>query len=191
MAKLVYNYGAMNSAKSARLIMDAYQLRADGKNVLIFKPALDDRDNGIVRSRAVPTALDATTIGVDEEGIMFSYATAEHPRVVLADEVQFFTPEQIDELVAIVDVLGVTVITYGLLTDFRGELFAGSKRLIEAGAILERVRSECTICNEDGAFNARYVNGVITLQGEQIVTGAEETYRVLCRKCYNEQLHGI
>lgn len=189
MAKLIYRYGAMNSAKSARLIMDAYSMRNDGKTVEIFKPVLDDRDGCYIKSRAVPTSLPAHV--VKDEGYMFSTVMQNKPRIVLVDEVQFFTPEQVDELISIVDTLNTTVIAYGLLTDFMGEQFAGSKRLVEMADVVERVRSECTECNNEGIINARYVNGQIQLNGEQIVTGAEETYKVLCRKCYFEQTHGL
>jgi thymidine kinase len=187
MAKLIFTYGAMNSAKSASLIMQAYSLRANGKNVLIVKPTLDDRDGDVVKSRAVPTELKADLVVEPSLYGAICFAAHTHkPHIVLVDEAQFLTTKQVEELAYIVDTLGITVQAYGLMTDFRGELFAGSKRLVELADVVERVRSECTECSNEGIINARFIDGKITLEGEQIVTGAEETYRVLCRKCFSE-----
>lgn len=191
MAKLIFRYGSMNSAKSADLIMQAYRLRADGKKVQIFKPALDTRDGAFVRSRAVPTELKANLVQADDVGFIFSEVVKYKPRIVLVDEVQFLTVEQVEELASVVDVQGITVIAYGLLTDFRGLMFAGSKRLAELADNIERLRSECVQCNNEGVVNARFINGQVQRDGEQIVVGAEEKYKVLCRKCYFDHLNGV
>lgn len=191
MAKLVYVHGTMNSAKSARLIMEAYNLQQNGKKIAVFKPAVDTRDGGIVQSRAVPTTLKAILIDRDETGSMFKHVVNEQPRTVLIDEAQFLTTEQVLELVQIVDLLETTVICYGLLSDFKSELFEGSKALITFADIVERVHSECTECKNEGKINARFVNDDLQLEGDLIVTGAEEIYKVLCRKCYFNILHSI
>lgn len=189
MAILKFKTGSMNSTKSADLIMQVYRLRSNGKQVLTYKPALDDRDSGVIRSRAVPTALPADLVVTpDCEGKMFNKAMQGQPQVIYVDEVQFLTPAQIEELVTIVDVLSIDVICYGLLTDFKAVQFAGSKRLIELADVVEWLTSECTICSNTGIINARFVNDQLVLEGEQIQTGAEEAYRVLCRRCFYE--HG-
>lgn len=185
MAKLIFSYGSMNAMKSATLIMQAYTHRTNGKTVIVVKPALDTRDGALVRSRAVPTAIPADiVIKADDVGNVFGSLLIERPRIVLVDEAQFLTVDQVEELASIVDVLDVTVQCYGLMTDFRGEMFAGSKRLVELADVVERIRSECTECGNEGIINARFVNGVLQTQGEQIVTGAEESYKVLCRNCF-------
>lgn len=177
----------MNASKSALLKMQAFNHEQNGKHVEIFKPMRDNRNEGVF-SRAIPTYTPCGKVGEDVTGIMFNVALHKQPRMVLVDEVQFFSPEQIEELVSIVDVLNITVHCYGLMTDFRGEMFEGSKRLVELADVVERIRSECTICSNEGIINARFADGVIQTAGEQIVTGAEETYKVLCRRCYYE--HG-
>jgi thymidine kinase len=186
MAKLLFSYGGMNASKSAVLKMQAFNHEQNGKKVLIYKPKLDNRNDGVF-SRAIPTYTPVNlVVAPEDEGIMFLMAFKQRPRTVLIDEAQFLTPAQIEELALIVDTLDITVHAYGLMTDFRTELFAGSKRLVELADNVERIRSECTQCNNEGIANARFINGQPTLTGEQIVTGAEETYKVLCRKCFNE-----
>lgn len=48
---------------------------------------------------------------------------------VIADEVQFYEPEQIDQLARVVDELDVDVFAFGITADFKTQLFPGSRRL--------------------------------------------------------------
>lgn len=187
MAKLIFLYGSMNASKSANLIMDWYGHKINKKSVLSFKPTTDTRDFGYIVSRALPTKIPANLISPDMNGIMYEMTKTFMPRIVFVDEIQFFTAQQIDELAMIVDQLGVTVRAYGLMTTFKGELFEGSKRLVELADVIERIRSECTQCSNEGLMNARFVDGVMQSDGETVVVGAEQEYKVLCRKCYMER----
>jgi thymidine kinase len=178
----------MNASKSAQLIMDWYNHRQNGKSVLVFKPSLDNRDEGYVASRALETKIPAHLISPDDNGVMYELAKIFNPRIILVDEVQFFTRKQIEELGEIVDELSITVQAYGLMTNFKGEKFEGSDRLTDLADVIERIRSECTQCDNEGIMNARYVNGEFQTDGEVIMVGAEETYKVLCRKCFMREL---
>ncbi len=189
MSKFVFRYGSMNASKSAQLIMDWYNANQNNKDTLVFKPSIDTRTSK-VSSRAVQTEVDAISISPHDKNYMYSIAMKRMPRVIFIDEAQFFKPEQIEELARIVDIIGVTVIAYGLMTTFKGEMFEGSKRLVELADVVERIRSECTQCSNEGVMNARYINGVFQQDGETVVVGAEEAYKVLCRKCYNKELKG-
>lgn len=177
----------MNASKSANLIMDAYGHKFNGKSILVFKPSLDTRDYGYVVSRAIETKIPASLITPDIDGVMYSMTKTFMPRIVFIDEVQFFTAKQIDELASIVDKLEVTVQAYGLMTNFKSELFEGSKRLVELADVVERIRSECSVCSNEGLMNARFYNGELQKDGAEIVVGAEQEYKVLCRKCYMNQ----
>lgn len=192
-AKLIFRYGSMNASKSANLIMDWHNHKSNGKSVWAFKPTLDTRDYGYITSRAIQTKIPASLVPPHVDGIMFAMTKTFMPRMVFVDEVQFFTAKQIDELASIVDKLGVTVQAYGLMTSFKGETFEGSKRLVELADVIERIRSECTECSNEGVMNARFVAGKFQAEGETVVVGAEKsednkpTYKVLCRKCYMQQ----
>lgn len=188
MAKLVFRYGSMNSAKSANLIMQHYSYTNDGKDILVFKPEVDTRSSAVT-SRALNTSIDADyVVGKEDYGSMTNIALEMMPRAIYIDEVHFLDSKQIEELAKIVDKIGVTVHGFGLMTDFKGELFSGSKRLVELADVVERIRSECTKCSNEGIMNARYIDGEIQTHGETVMIGAEEKYRVLCRKCYMSEL---
>lgn len=179
----------MNASKSAQLIMDWYGHNQNGKDTLVFKPSLDTRDEH-VSSRALNTTIPVDKlIRKEDTNVMFDMAMKTFPRIVFVDEVQFFTNEQIEELGRIVDVIGVTVQAYGLMTTFKSEQFEGSKRLVELADVVERIRSECTRCSNEGIMNARFVDGKIQANGETIVVGKEESYTVLCRKCYMKEIN--
>lgn len=126
MAKLIFRYGAMGSSKTANALMVRYNYVEKGKKVALLKPKCEDRDGlKIIRSR----------IGLEEpcefaEDFLDGY-TGEHYDCVIVDEAQFLAPEVIDKLSDLVDMHGITVICYGLRTDFRSELFPGAKRLME------------------------------------------------------------
>jgi thymidine kinase len=183
MAKLIFRYGSMNASKSAQLIMDNFGHNQNGKDTIVFRPSLDTRSDK-VSSRALDTEITAIPVKPEDVDLMFDMVMNNFPRIVFVDEVQFFTPKQIEELARIVDVIGVTVQAYGLMTTFKGELFEGSKRLVELADVVERIRSECTRCDREGIMNARFVDGKFQSDGETVVVGKEESYRVLCRKCF-------
>jgi thymidine kinase len=190
MAKLIFRYGSMNASKSAQLIMDNFGHNQNGKDTIVFRPSLDTRSDK-VSSRALDTEITAIPVKPEDVDLMFDMVMNNFPRIVFVDEVQFFTPKQIEELARIVDVIGVTVQAYGLMTTFKGELFEGSKRLVELADVVERIRSECTRCDREGIMNARFVDGKFQSDGETVVVGKEESYRVLCRKCFLKEKNKV
>jgi thymidine kinase len=184
MAKLYFRYGTMNSSKSAQLLIVNFNYTEQGKVAVIFKPLLDTRDGDFVKSRALNGKVPAVLIGVTTLGTMFHYAFNNKPDCVLVDEVQFMSESQIDELAKIVDVLGIPVIAYGLMTDFRTNLFPGSRRLIELGAKIEEIKSVCWYCSRKSIFNLRLTDGIPVFSGEQVQIGGNESYKAVCRQCY-------
>lgn len=185
MAKLYFRYGTMNSSKSAQLLMVNHNYISSDKHTLVFKPLLDTRSGGHVVSRALSDKVEAIQVAGDNVGGMFALVSDEKPTAVLVDEVQFMQPSQIDELVKIVDLLGIPVMCYGLMTDFQGNIFNGSKRLVEVGAKLEEVKTVCVICDKKAQYNMRLLDGEPVFDGEQVQIGGNESYKAVCRCCYN------
>jgi thymidine kinase len=188
--KLYYYYGSMNSQKSAQLIMTHHNFEQQGKKTIVFKSALDTRDNTI-KSRALSKELEATlVIRPTDNQSMYDltklYWAIEDVEFVFVDEVQFLTPSQIEELSDIVDEFNIDVICYGLLTDFQGKLFPGSHRLIEEADSIREIKNQCAHCKRKATRNMRLLDGEPVFEGEVIQVGAEETYRAICRKCYKE-----
>lgn len=157
---------------------------------LVYKPKLDTRDGlNIIRSRA---GLERDCVSVDGNFNFLNEVTditKEYPaKFILIDEAQFLTAEQVVQLSLIVDNLNINVFCYGLRTDFKTNLFEGSRRLFEIANDLEEIPSMCE-CGKRTLVNARFDEfGNIIFDGEQVQIGGDETYKSICRKCYNNKM---
>lgn len=186
MAKLYFRHGTVGSAKTLNLLAVAHNYRQQGKEVLLIKPALDTRfGKGQIKSRA---GLEMTAdILVSEETSLLNHSY-EGINCILVDEAQFLPPRIIDELREISTQRNIPVICYGLRTDFRSHLFAGTKRLMELADSIEEVKATCYFCNRKSIMNLKHVDGVACLDGPSIQLGAEEKYFPACYACYSGQL---
>jgi thymidine kinase len=162
-----------------------------------MKPCADTRDGNVIKSRAMNTELFAIPLSENDnplykaENYIAAQEAAGRPPIkwILVDEAQFLTPGQVDQLARIVDELDVNVICYGLRTDFRQQLFPGSKRLFEVADKFEEMRSTCR-CGNRADVNVRYnKDGSVVIEGPQVECGSEDKYITLCRKCYKQALH--
>lgn len=196
LAELEFRYGTMGSGKSMLLLATAHNFQEKGIPFIALKPSTDTREgDSAIHSRSLP---ERECILVDEDVNIFEAVKnmvqitevtfRDKLKWVLVDEAQFLTPKQVDELAKIVDVLGISVLCYGLRTDFRTKMFPGSKRLFEIADTIEEVKSSCH-CGNKTIVNARVDgNGNIVTEGEQVEIGGDERYVSLCRKCYNQKL---
>ena len=187
MAKLYFRYGAMNSGKSTALIQVAHNYEERGMSVLLIKPAVDTKGADTVVSRigASRTVDLLATPDVDLFEAVAA-ANAEKPiSCVLADEAQFFTPEQVDQLFLVAVTQGIPVICYGIRSDFQMKGFPGSTRLLEIAHSIEELKTICT-CGKKALINARMVNGEFVFEGEQVAIDGEASveYRSVCPQCY-------
>ena len=107
---------------------------------------------------------------------------------LICDEAQFYSAAQVEQLARVVDEMGVDVFAFGITADFRTRLFPGSQRLIELADRVQVLQVEALCwCGARATHNARTVNGVMVVEGEQVVVGdtaAGDTvgYEVLCRR---------
>ena len=183
MAKLYFKYGAMGSSKSAQALITQFNYEELGMTVWLIKPSVDDRDGAnIIRSR-IGLQREAQVIHPDED-IIATFARAGHADVIIADEAQFFSPEQIDQLRRIVDEQNIPVLCFGLRTDFQCHLFAGSRRLMEVADTIQEIKTIC-YCGAKATVNARIDSeGHIVTQGEQLFLGGNDSYIAMCHKCW-------
>ena len=119
---------------------------------------------------------------------MFTIIEGEQQRTgldcVLIDEAQFLTREQVMQLNRVVDELGIPVLTYGIRTDFQGEVFEGSKFLMGWADEIKEIKTVCH-CGKKATMNARVnKDGRMETDGEQIEIGGNERYISLCRRCF-------
>ncbi len=189
MAELIYYCGTMDSGKSTLALQTAHNHQSRGRTGLIFTNQ-DRAGRGQISSRL---GLQSQAIEVDEEIDLHKFVVeklsqGERVDFVICDEGQFYQPEQIEQLARIVDGLGIDVFAFGILTDFRTELFPGSARLVELADRVQTLQVEALCwCGERATHNARTIGGVMVTEGEQVVVGdvssqAEVAYEVLCRR---------
>lgn len=189
--KLYFRYGTMGSAKTALLLTTAYNFEERGLGYMCLKPDIDTREaKNVIRSR----------IGIERE-CSWIYPSTDVYRLVmerigstgtvidwvLIDEAQFLSAEQVDQLARLVDDSGVSVVCYGLRTDFRSHLFEGSRRLFEIADTIDEIKSTCN-CGRKTIVNARTDSrGNIITEGQQVEIGGNERYVAVCRKCWRNR----
>ncbi len=195
MAVLRFSFGTMGSGKSTVALQIHHNLAHCGLRGLLCTQL--DRDGAQVTSR-LGVAAPAVEVSPDLDLFALAAEVAEREGrldYVVCDEAQFYTAAQADQLARVVDDLGADVYAFGLITDFRGQLFEGTKRLLEVAdeRVALQVEARCW-CGARATHNARLVNGVVVYEGEVVVvgdtTGAPDrplfgdqvTYELLCRR---------
>lgn len=184
MAKLYFKYGAMGCSKTAQALITKFNYEERGMKVLLLKPAIDNRDGAsIVKSRIGLTG-DALAVSSNEDIFALYSEKYSDANVVIVDECQFLTPEQVDQLGQIVIDFDIPVLCFGLATDFLTHLFPGSRRLFEIAESIKEIKSICK-CGAKATVNARLDdNGNVVFSGEQVCLGGNERYVAMCRKCW-------
>ena len=192
MAKLYFYYASMNAGKSTTLLQADFNYRERGMRTMLFTAGIHDRGGkGVIDSRI---GLTQPATAFDEEtdiGALVSAAHATGPiACVMVDEAQFLTAPQVAQLAHVADVVGVPVLAYGLRTDFRGELFEGSARLLAIADALIELKSVC-VCGRKATMNLRVDgDGRAVAEGQQTEVGGNERYIALCRRHFTEALAG-
>lgn len=193
MAKLYFYYSAMNAGKTTTLLQSAHNYRERGMRVLILAPALDDRaGSGIVSSR----------IGLSAGALAFSQGDDLHEIVradiagngelhcVLVDEAQFLARPQVWQLSEVVDALRVPVLCYGLRTDFRGELFEGSRHLLAWADELQEIKTICQSGSKATMTVRVDDHGRAVQDGPQVEIGGNERYVSVSRAEFKRVMRG-
>ncbi len=202
MAELHFFTGTMDSGKSTLALQTNHNHAARGRIGRIFT-AHDRAGEATLSSRLgltheaieVPSGFDFWRYVVDSltQGARIDY--------VICDEAQFYTAPQIDQLAKVVDELQIDVFAFGILTDFRTDLFAGSQRLVELADRMHVLQVEALCwCGKRATHNARTEDGAMVVEGDVIVVGdvedaddrsgppPEVAYEVLCRQHHRRRL---
>lgn len=185
MAKLYFNYGAMNAGKSTILLQAAYNYEERGMRTLLLKPTIDDRceDGEAISSRI---GIKGQASNFCNEKNLEEYIRSEHAKApldcVFIDEAQFLTRDQVWQVAHIADSTKIPVMCYGLRTDFKGELFEGSAALLAIADKVKEIKTLCW-CGRKATMTMRTAaDGSPDPDGTQIEIGGNERYISLCRK---------
>lgn len=191
MAKLYFKYGAMGSAKTAQVLITKFNYEERGMRVWLIKPATDVRDGECVIQSRIGLSAPCSAIGKRDdiyEIFKGEYSTSD---VIIADECQFFTAIQIDQLRRVVDEFDVPALCFGLRTDFMTRLFPGSLRLFEIADAISEIKTMCE-CGSKATVNARIDDeGNVLTSGRQVMLGGNERYIAMCHKCWRRKIGEI
>ena len=198
MPELVFFTGTMDCGKSTLALQMDHTHSTRGRAGLLF--TRHDRSGEAVLSSRLGLTKPALEV---TDALDFWDFVVEHKTkgrridYRVCDEAQFYTPGQIEQLARLVDEMGVDVFAFGITADFRTELFPGSRRLIELADRTEQlqVRALCW-CGKAATVNARVVDGVMVVEGEQVVVGDVGSgstptveYEMLCRRHYMRRMN--
>ncbi|WP_457966785.1 thymidine kinase [Arthrobacter sp. D1-29] len=211
MAELVFFSGTMDCGKSTLALQMDYNHRARGRGGVRF--SRNDRAGGFRISSRLGLETDAVEV-LDStdfwDEVVSRRTRGEKVDFLICDEAQFYSPDQVEQLARVVDEIDVDVFAFGISADFRTRLFPGSQRLIELADRVQVLQVEALCwCGRRATQNARTVDGVMVVEGAQVVVGdvdmavdptaskAEDHvppvgYETLCRRHYMRRVtaHG-
>ncbi|WP_436529476.1 thymidine kinase [Actinoplanes sp. HUAS TT8] len=178
--------GRMGSGKSTLALQNAFNRRQAGRPGVLLT-SQDRAGEGILSSRLGVTA-DAIEVNPEMDLAALVAERVPASGFVIADEAQFLSPDQVEQLAWAADELAVDIDCYAITTDFLSRLFPGAQRLVELADVIVPLQVEVTCwCGRPGRQNARIVDGQVARAGEQVAVGdttetSAVSYRVLCRR---------
>lgn len=189
MAKLYFRYSAMNAGKSTALLQVAHNYEERNMKVLILKPGVDKKGEDKVVSRL---SVERKVDYIIDDNYNIENIELKDISCILVDEAQFLNKEQINQLFNIAVIKDIPVLCYGIRTDFKGEGFEGSIRLLEIAHEIEEMKTICR-CGKKAILNIRYVDEVPVFDGNQVVIDNDSKieYESVCGKCFIEKKGGL
>ncbi len=192
MAKLYFNYSAMNAGKTTVLLQSAHNYRERGMTPMLFTPKLDDRfGTGVIKSRIGLESV--ATIFTDEDDLYettLAQLGIKNIHCVLVDEAQFLSRDQVYQLGEVVDRLNIPVLCFGLRTDFQGELFEGSTHLLAWADELTELKTICHTGSKATMVVRVDEKGYALKEGAQVVIGGNEKYVSVSRAEFKKVFYG-
>lgn len=173
MAELVFFSGTMDCGKSTLALQMDHNHSARGRGGLLFSS--HDRAGESTISSRLGLAIPAIEVRPETNFWNELVRRRTHGTRVdylICDEAQFYVPEQIEQLARIVDDMDIDVFAFGITTDFRTRLFPGAQRLMELADRTQVLQVEALCwCGRRATHNARTVDGVMVVEGAQMVVG--------------------
>ncbi|MCF3140089.1 MULTISPECIES: thymidine kinase [unclassified Paenarthrobacter] len=205
MAELVFFSGTMDCGKSTLALQMDHNHRARGRGGIRF--SCNDRAGDSTISSRLGLRTDAVEVESATDfwdEVVVRRTSGLRVDYLICDEAQFYSPSQVEQLARVVDEMDVDVFAFGITSDFRTRLFPGSQRLIELADKVQVLQVEALCwCGRRATQNARTVNGIMVVEGEQVMVGdvaaADDApfagvvgYETLCRRHYMRRVtaHG-
>ena len=186
MGMLHFRYGTIGASKTASALVLRNKYIQKGKGVLLMKPKIDTRykEDEVVSKVGLTAPCYAFAQDENLEKFFEKENKLSKIHVIIVIECQFCTKRQIDQLRSLTT--KVPVLCYGLLTNFKGELFEGSKRLVEVCDDMKELKSLCE-CGKKAIINAKFSHGLICTSGDEIDFNSDDDFKGLCYTCYMKE----
>lgn len=180
--KLIFYFGTVNSAKTMQLLSIGFNYDSCNWKVVTAKPAIDTRSELIeTRAHVPPRKVD---ILLKSDDSFYDYQNiVNEADVILVDECQFLSTEQVNELRRISVKRNIDILCFGLRTDYNTHLFEASKRLFELADELIEVKTICSVCGKHAGFNKRVAVNNEGSENNQIDPGWCN-FEQRCYSCY-------
>lgn len=189
MSKQIFYYGTMNASKSAQLLMQNYNYKEQGSETILVKPSIDTR-NGLIKISSRVGLMELADYVIEPTASSYDiYNYFDNlfimPDIILIDEAQFLTTEQVDALSTISRINHIELHSFGLMTDFQNNLFEGSKRWLETSDNIVEIKTTCSKCTRKATCNLRLDDdGDPIYNGNVVKIGGNESYVSVCREHY-------
>lgn len=180
MGKFNFYYSVVGARKSAELILTAHRNKMAGKEVAVFQPQKNTRDGGEIKSRALKETADA--IILDENFDLYEYWLKFKPNLILIDEIQFVTKRQIMDLVKIISSSKTLVFGYGLMSNFKGELFETIAFMLPYVTKIVEIPTVCEVCGDAKATMNILIDESQNKDNSEIIIGNH--FKGVCLKCF-------
>lgn len=173
--------GCMFAGKTEELIRRINVLSYAKKNIIVFKPKIDNRysDSEIVSH----SGAKVPCLVVEKAQDILKKIEAD-TEVVAIDEVQFFDKDIVEVCEYLTD-KGIRVMVAGLDKDFRGESFGVMPELLTRAEFVTKLTAVCAKCGAPATRTQRLVNGKPAgFEDPIVMVGADESYEPRCRHCH-------
>ncbi|MCD6135938.1 thymidine kinase [Candidatus Bipolaricaulota bacterium] len=181
--------GCMFSGKTEELIRRLERVRIARKEIVLFKPTIDNRysESAIVTHYGRQFAAHLLPPGEESLSMLeriVSQGAIESATVVAFDEGNFFSsklPKLCEELVA----RGKRVIVAGLDLTFAGEPFGPMPALMALADEVDKLHAVCVKCGGEATRSQRLIDGKPAPATDDVIkVGGTEFYEARCLACY-------
>ena len=190
--KLRWYYSTMGAGKTSLALLKSYQFEETGVKTILLKPAVDTRDFGVVKSRAISGTKKCIVFEHNDN----LYKTlvdivGDHYKtkniVVFVDEIQFATPDHIVELWKFAKEFKIDVYTFGLKTDADNNLFTPIPKLVIYSDSIKEIKSKCKYCDNKATTHLMYINDNPVISRDYSIkvgdVSGSTRYESLCQCC--------
>ena len=153
MAKLYFRYGVVSSAKTLNLLATLHNYEKQNKRAILIKPSMDTRSDDVSSRAGLSHKADIIVCPNDDINHILYPLLDKHISGILVDEVQFFTPQQIEGFRKLSVYKDIPVLCYGLRTKSDATLWPSIITLMALADSIEEIKTTCMYCDNKAIFS--------------------------------------